>query len=237
MADGTRERPVQIEIYSDIACPWCFVGKRRFDRALAAFPQPVEVVYRPYQLVPDAPATASPHRAWLAERYGPQSRAMDDRVTALGAAEGVHFDFDTALHANTFDGHRLLRLAAVEYGLPTQHLLKEKLLSAHFGEGVDVGDHTALADLAVSAGLDRTRVEAYLASDEGRDGVRAELAEAAALGIRSVPTFVIDRTWAVEGAQETSTFLKALEQAAAASAPAATEADPAAGCADGSCAV
>jgi predicted DsbA family dithiol-disulfide isomerase len=237
---------VKIEIYSDIACPWCYVGKRRFERALAAFPQPVEVVYRPYQLVPDAPAEATPHRAWLEERYGPKSRAMDDRVTEVGATEGIAYDFDAALHANTFDGHRLLRLAAVEYGLPVQHLLKEKLLAAHFSDGVDVGDHAALADLAVAAGLDRSRVEAYLASDEGRTEVQEDLDRARAIGIRSVPTFVIDGTWAVEGAQQTSTFLGALEQAAAAATSADAASDPTAdsaadsatdGCTDGSCAV
>jgi predicted DsbA family dithiol-disulfide isomerase len=229
---------VKIEIYSDIACPWCFVGKRRFERALSAFPQPVDVVYRPYQLVPDAPAVATPHRAWLAEHYGPQSRAMDDRVTALGAAEGITYDFDAALHVNTFDGHRLLRLAAAEYGPAVQGELNERLLTAHFSDGVDVGDHAALTDLAVAAGLDRTRVADYLASDEGRAELTAELEQARAIGVRSVPTFVIDETWAIEGAQETSTFLRALEQAAAAAKP-ATDAvsDDADGCVDGSCAV
>ena len=227
---------MKIDVYSDIACPWCFVGKHRFERALAAFPQQVEVVYHPYQLVPDAPAEASPHRAWLAERYGPQSRAMDDRVTALGAAEGITFDFDAALHVNTFHGHRLLWLAAAEYGLPTQHALKEKLLAAHFSEGVDVGDFSALTDVAVAAGLDRDRVTAFLASAEGTAEVEAELKQARALGITSVPTFVIDDTWAVQGAQESSTFLRALEQAAATGA-AAVDADPAGTCTDESCAV
>ena len=234
---------MKIEIYSDIACPWCYIGKRRFERALGAFPQPVEVVYRPYQLVPDAPAVATPHRAWLAERYGPQSRAMDDRVAELGAADGIRYDFDAALHANTFDGHRLLHLAATEYGLPVQHELKERLLAAHFSDGVDVGDQAALTEVAVAAGLDRARVSGYLASDEGRAEVTAELAEARALGINSVPTFVIDGTWAIQGAQETSTFLRALEQAAAETEAAGAEpdgtgadSDPGA-CTDGSCAV
>ncbi|MFC1418536.1 DsbA family oxidoreductase [Streptacidiphilus cavernicola] len=235
---------MKIEIYSDIACPWCFIGKRRFERALSAFPQPVEVVYRPYQLVPDAPAQATPHRAWLAERYGPQSRAMDDRVAALGATEGISYDFDAALHVNTFDGHRLLRLAAAEYGLAVQGDLKERLLAAHFSDGVDVGDHAALTDIAVAAGLDRTRVADYLASDEGSAELTAELEQARAIGIRSVPTFVIDQTWAIEGAQETSTFLRALEQASVAAKPAAesgaagaASAEDADGCVDGSCAV
>jgi len=224
---------VKVEIYSDIACPWCFIGKRRFERALAAFPraEQVEVVYKPYQLVPDAPSEAVPHRAWLAERYGPQSRAMDDRVTELGRSEGVTYDFDTALQVNTIHAHRLLWLAATEYGLPVQHELKERLLAAHFTEGVDVGDFAALTAVAVASGLDQARVAAFLPSDEGTAQVRAEMAGAHALGINSVPTFVFDGTWAVQGAQETSTFLQALEQAAPAAAPAGTCSD------DGSCAV
>jgi predicted DsbA family dithiol-disulfide isomerase len=224
---------VKVEIYSDIACPWCYIGKRRFERALAAFPraEQVEVVYKPYQLVPDAPMTAVPHRAWLNERYGPQSRAMDDRVAALGRAEGISYDFDTALHVNTLHAHRLLWLAAAEYSLPVQHQLKERLLAAHFAEGVDVADYAALTAIAVAAGLDRDRVEAFLPSGEGTAEVRAELAGAHALGITSVPTFVFDGTWAVQGAQETSTFLQALEQAVPASAAAGSCGD------DGVCAV
>jgi len=223
---------VKVEIYSDIACSWCFIGKRRFERALAAFPrsEQVEVVYKPYQLVPDAPSEAVPHRAWLAERYGPQSRAMDDRVTALGRSEGISYDFDTALQVNTIHAHRLLWLAATEYGLPVQHRLKERLLSAHFAEGVDVGDFAALTAIAAAAGLDADRVAAFLPSDEGTAQVRAEMAGAHALGINSVPTFVFDGTWAVQGAQETSTFLQALEQAVPAAAPAGS-------CTDDSCAV
>jgi predicted DsbA family dithiol-disulfide isomerase len=153
---------------------------------------------------------------------------MDDRVAALGAAEGIRYDFDAALHANTFDGHRLLHLAATEYGLPVQHELKERLLAAHFSDGVDVGDHAALTEVAVAAGLDRDRVTGYLASDEGRGATAAGIEQARALGITSVPTFVIDETWAIQGAQDTSTFLRALEQAASVSGDGES-------CSDGSC--
>jgi predicted DsbA family dithiol-disulfide isomerase len=208
---------MKVEIYSDIACPWCYIGKRRFDRALEAFEGAggVEVVYRPYQLVPDAPAEASPHRAWLAERYGPQSRAMDDRVTEIGRQEGIVYDFDAALHVTTLHAHRLLRLAEHEYGAAIQAELKERLLAAHFSDGVNVADYAALTGVAVAAGLDRARVEAYLASDEGLAETRAELARAGQLGISAVPTFVIDGKYAVQGAQETETFLSALRQVAA----------------------
>jgi predicted DsbA family dithiol-disulfide isomerase len=231
---------MKVEIYSDIACPWCYIGKRRFDEAVARFDGDVEVVYRPYQLVPDAPATASPHRAWLAERYGPQSRAMDDRVTELGRAEGIDYDFDSCLHANTFLGHRLLHLAETEYGAAVQGALKEALLKAHFSDGVDVGDRAALTEVAAAAGLDRARVADYLAGEEGTAEVRAQLAEARELGISAVPTFVFEGTWAVQGGQETETFLKVLQQVATETAAEAAPALPEEGgeaCADGACAI
>jgi predicted DsbA family dithiol-disulfide isomerase len=207
---------MKVEIYSDIACPWCYIGKRRFDRALAAFDGAgdVEVVYRPYQLVPDAPTEPSPHRAWLEERYGPQSRAMDDRVAAIGKQEGIDYDFDAALHVNTIHGHRLLWLAEQEYGSAVQGDLKERLLAAHFSDGVDVADFVALTDVAVAAGLDRARVEAFLPSDEGRAETVSELAHARQIGVSAVPTFVFDGKYAVQGAQETETFLSALRQVA-----------------------
>jgi predicted DsbA family dithiol-disulfide isomerase len=225
---------VKVEIYSDIACPWCFVGKRRFDQAVERFDGEVEVVYRPYQLVPDAPATASPHRAWLAERYGPQSRAMDDRVTELGRTEGIDFDFDAALHANTFLGHRLLHLAETEYGAAVQGALKEALLTAHFSDGVDVGDRAALTEVAVAAGLDRARVTEYLAGEEGAAEVRAQLAEGRQLGISAVPTFIFEGKWAVQGGQESETFLKVLQQV---SGELAADVEDGEACADGSCAI
>ncbi|MFJ9522950.1 DsbA family oxidoreductase [Kitasatospora sp. NPDC101801] len=229
---------MKVEIWSDVACPWCFVGKRRFEQALDRFAgkDGVEVVYRPYQLVPDAPETATPHRAWLADRYGPQSVAMDARVTELGKGEGIDFDFDTALHANTFLGHRLLHLAESEYGAAVQGVLKEALLTAHFSRGVDVGDRGQLTEIAVAAGLDRDRVTGYLAGDEGADAVRAQLAEGREIGITAVPTFVFEGKWAVQGGQEADTFLRVLEQVAAETAaePDAPHGDS---CADGACAV
>ncbi|GAA0678837.1 DsbA family oxidoreductase [Kitasatospora atroaurantiaca] len=227
---------MKVEIYSDIACPWCYIGKRRFEQALDRFPgkEDVEVVYRPYQLVPDAPEAATPHRAWLAERYGPQSVAMDARVTELGRAEGIDYDFDAALHANTFLGHRLLHLAETEYGAAVQGELKEALLKAHFSDGADVGDREQLAEIAVGAGLDRDRVAGYLAGEEGAEEVRAQLAEARTLGISAVPTFVFEGRWAVQGGQEADTFLRVLEQV---TAETAGDTEAAAACTDDSCAV
>jgi predicted DsbA family dithiol-disulfide isomerase len=208
---------MKVEVYSDIACPWCYIGKHRFERALAAFPgaESVEVVFRPYQLDPSAPAVASSHREYLNQRYGPDSAQMDARVAQLGRGEGIAFDFDKALHVNTLDGHRLLRFALLEYGPSFQAALKEKLLAARFAEGGDVGDHEQLVDAAVAVGMDRARTAAFLASDAGREEVLEEIAGAQAMGVSSVPTFVFDGRWAVSGAQDSDTFLRVLEQVAA----------------------
>ncbi|GAA2114111.1 protein disulfide isomerase FrnE [Kitasatospora saccharophila] len=231
---------MKVEIYSDIACPWCYVGKRRFEQALGQFEgkDGVEVVYRPYQLVPDAPEQARPHREWLTERYGPQALAMDARITEVGKDLGIDYDFDAAVEVNTFRAHRLLHLAETEYGTAVQAALKERLLKAHFSEGVDVGDTAALADLAAETGIDRDRAAAYLAGDEGAAETRAALAEARAIGVTAVPTFVFEGQWAVQGGQEAETFLQVLRQVEAETAKRITPlAPPAATCEDGSCAI
>ncbi|MEE4546688.1 DsbA family oxidoreductase [Streptomyces sp. V4-01] len=207
---------MKVEIYSDIACPWCYVGKTRFEQALAAFPQAasVEVVYRPFQLDPSAPEQPRGHREVLAAKYGPQAAAMDDRITALGAAEGITFDFDTVLENNSLLAHRLLRFALDSHGPAVQSRLKGRLMAAHFGEGLDIGDRGQLADAAAEAGLDRDAVTAFLAGDGLRDEVLADIDGARGLGITAVPTFVFEGKWAVQGGQESATFLQALEQVA-----------------------
>ncbi|MFI1097471.1 DsbA family oxidoreductase [Streptomyces sp. NPDC020917] len=238
---------MKVEIYSDIACPWCYVGKARFERALTAFPQAdsVEVVYRPFQLDPAAPLEPRVHREVLTQKYGPQSVAMDDRVTQLGAAEGITFDFDTVVENNSLLAHRLLRFALETYGPEAQARLKGRLMAAHFGEGMDIGDRAQLADAAAAAGLDRAAVAAFLDTDDLRAEVQADIDEAHQLGISAVPTFVFEGQWAVQGGQETSTFLRVLEQVAQQTAAAqdpgtdgGPDADPdAAACADGVCEV
>jgi predicted DsbA family dithiol-disulfide isomerase len=207
---------MKIEIYSDVACPWCYIGKHRFERALAAFAgaSDVDLVYRPYQLDPAAPAVATGHRAYLDQRYGPESAQMDARVAQLGLAEGIAFDFDRALHVNTLIAHRLLAYTLAEHGPAKQAELEEALFAARFAEGGDVGDVDQLADLAAAAGLDRAAVAGYLRSDAGTGEVLGQIAEARERGIKSVPTFVFDDRFAVEGAQETSTFLQVLDQVA-----------------------
>ncbi|HEX8431950.1 MAG TPA: DsbA family oxidoreductase [Longimicrobium sp.] len=208
---------MKVEIYSDVVCPWCYIGKRRFESALADFAgaADVEVVYRPYQLNPSAAPTATPLMAELTGRYGPGAREMVGNAAAAGRAEGLTMDFDRALAANTLAAHRLLHLAEAEYGADAQHALSERLFAAHFAGGADVSDHAVLTDLAVDAGMDRDRVSAYLASDEGTAEVHAGIATARELGISAVPTFVFEDRYAVQGAQPPAAFLQALETVAA----------------------
>jgi predicted DsbA family dithiol-disulfide isomerase len=205
---------MKVEVYSDIACPWCYIGKRRFERALAAFPgaDRVEVVFRPYQLDPTTPRTPEPLLPRLERKFGARYRDAQRHVNEAAHAEGIAMDYDRALATNTLEAHRLLRLAEREYGAEAQRALADLLFDAYFAQGGDVGDPLQLTELAARAGLDRERVAAYLASDEGRSEVEAEIADARALGVSAVPTFVFDGQWAVEGAQPASTFLQVLER-------------------------
>ena len=228
---------MKVEIYTDVACPWCYIGKRRFERALAAFPGAgeVEVVYRPYQLDPAAPATARPLLDALKEKFGPGAAAMAGNVAEAARGEGITMDFARALAANTLGALRLLRLAEHEYGPPVQHALAEQLFEAHFARGADIGDPALLADLAVAAGMDAERVRGYLASEEGVAEVKEEIGAARQLGITAVPTFVFEGRYGVQGAQPASAFLQTLEAVARESA--AAPQPGADGCDDGSCAV
>lgn len=203
---------MKVEIYSDIACPWCYIGTRRFMRAMAEFEHAdeVEVTTLPYQLDPTLPDTAEPLRERLAEKFGPQTDAMLGRTASVARQEGLTFDWDKAQSVNTFTAHRLLRLARVEYGADVLLALADKLFAAHFSEGRDVSDHALLADFAADVGMDRDRVAAYLESGEGTAEVRAEIDRATRIGVRAVPTFVFDGTSAIQGAQPTETFLEAL---------------------------
>ena len=208
---------MRIEVYSDIACPWCYLGERRLERALKSFPggDDVEVVFRPYQLDPSMSERAVPLMTHLEKKFGAHARAMTQRITEAGKEEGIDFDWGRALAANTLTAHRLLRLAEQEYGAEAQRSLAGKLFEAHFEEGGDVGDAGELTALAVEVGLDPKRVAAYLDSDEGLAETKAEIAAARDLGVTAVPTFAIDEQYAVQGAQPPEIFLSVLEQSAA----------------------
>src|SRR5690606_24950307 len=161
---------MKVEVYSDITCPWCYIGERRLRRALAASPHAtdVDVEFRPFQLDPNAPDEAQPLREYLDRRFGAVADAMTSRVSEEAAGEGVLMDWDRALSANTRDAHRLLMLAADEYGSEVQLDLAEKLFELHFTRGGDIGSAEQLANAAESAGMDRTRALEHLMSDEGQ---------------------------------------------------------------------
>ena len=226
---------MKVEIYSDVACPWCYIGKRRFEAALAQYEgaAEVEVIYRPYQLDPGAPAKAYPLMQRLEQKFGPRAPAMMQRVTDAGRSEGIDMRFAEALAANTLAAHRVLRLAESEYGASVQQQLAERLFEAHFTLGLDIGDPAQLIDLAESAGQDRSRVAEYLQSGEGLEETKAEMRQAQEMGITAVPTFIFDGRYAVEGGQPAPVFLEALKTVArerALSAAAGGEA-----CTDDSC--
>jgi len=204
---------VKIEIWSDVVCPWCYIGKRRLERALAEFEHAgeVEVTWRSFQLNPDMPAgRAVPSMDYLAGRFGPQSKAMVARVADLARAEGLDLDFDAALSVNTMDAHRTLHLAA-DHGVADA--AEERLMHAHFTEGADLSDPETLAGLLAEINLPADRVRTVLAGTEYGDAVRADVEQAYAFGATGVPFFVIDRKYGISGAQPTEAFLHALRTA------------------------
>ena len=202
---------MDIQVWSDVVCPWCYLGKRRLEKALADFPERVSVTFRAYQLDRSPVPHPLPIRAVMAAKFGGLERAdeMLSHVTTVAAGDGVTVDYDRAIAANTFDAHRLIAWAA---GQERQAAMVEALQRAHFTEGVDVGSHRALAAVAASIGLDGAGALAYLSSPAGTEAVNADLAEAQELGITSVPTFVVDGKYAVQGAQESATLRAALEE-------------------------
>ncbi len=208
---------IQVEIWSDVVCPWCYIGKRRFEAAVAELGDEVQldVTYRPYQLDPTAsPGTSQPvFEAYTKKFGGPeQAQAIIDRVTQDAAGEGLDFRMDRALRANSLLAHRLLWLAEQAESPVDQTVMKERLLQAYFVDGLDIGDPDVLAECAAEVGFDRDAVITFLESDRGRVEVAAFIGEAAELGITAVPTFVINGQWAIPGAQDSETFVNLLRQ-------------------------
>jgi predicted DsbA family dithiol-disulfide isomerase len=192
---------VHVEIWSDIACPWCYVGKRRFEAALAGFEHrdEVRVTWRSFELDQGAPARSGAEH--LAEKYGmsvEEARARQAQMAEMAAGDGIEMRSDLTRGANTFDGHRLLQLAA-EHGLQTE--MKERVMRAYHSEGELISDHDTLVRLAVEAGLEAGEVRETLASDRFAAAVREDERTASALGISAVPCFVIDRRFGAPGAQ------------------------------------
>jgi predicted DsbA family dithiol-disulfide isomerase len=212
-ASATRLR---LEVVSDVICPWCFIGKRRLEKALAAVPGlAVDVVWRPFELNPDMPVEGIERRAYRLAKFGSPERAqmLDARVTAAAASEGLAFRLDAIPRTpNTVKAHRLIWLAGRE---GVQDAVVERLFNAYFIEGQDIGDSRVLAAQGVAAGLDAAVVEDLLATDLGVEEVRSEAAAALRLGIHAVPTFVLDGRPAFEGAVAPAEIAERLRAAAA----------------------
>lgn len=206
---------IKVDIWSDIACPWCYIGKRKFEAGAAAFGGAVEVEYHSFELAPDTPADFDgseidflvQHKGFPAE----QVQGMLAQVGGIAAEVGLDYDFDALQHTNTIKAHQLLHYAKAH---GKQLEVKERLLAAYFVEGRHVGRVEDLADLAAEIGLDREDVLRSLADDEFLDDVRADQNQAIEYGIRGVPFFVIDGKYGVSGAQSPETFAEVLGKVA-----------------------
>ena len=218
---------LQLDVWSDIACPWCYVGKRRLEAAIADYDGEITVRWRSFELDPRAKAENSPDVNYvdrLAKKYGRsrlEAQSMIDGMTQTAAAEGLDFHFEKIRAGNTFDAHRVLHLAH-EHG--KQNALKERLFAAYLEEGALMSDADTLVRLAADVGLDAELVRACLASDQYAKEVRADQAQAAAIGVRGVPFFVVENRYGLSGAQPAEAFAGVFEQAAAEKVPVVTPA-------------
>src|SRR5690606_25872453 len=208
------------EVWSDIVCPWCYIGKRRMEPALREAEIDAEVHWRSFELDPSAPRHIDrPLAEQLARKYRmgiEQARAMMANVAQNAAEEGLEFDFERARPGNTFDAHRLLHLA---HEAGKGGAMKERLLRAYFSEGAAVADRAVMADLAAEVGLDWEQVVAALESNAYADGVRADRETAWSMGVQGVPLFVIDGEVGIPGAQPVATLVKVLQQLQTVSEP------------------
>ncbi|RPE08744.1 DsbA family oxidoreductase [Chitinophaga lutea] len=224
---------MKIDIWSDVACPFCFIGKRHLEAALEKFPHrdEVEVTWHSFELDPGAQKDYNENQyELLAKKYGmspEQAKATTERVEASGAATGIRFDFDKVIPTNTFNAHRLIQLAAQQ---GKQNEVEELLFTAYFTDGKHIGHIETLEAIGAAAGLDTTGL---FTSDAYTDAVRADEAQAQQLGIRGVPFFVFDYKYAVSGAQPVNAFEQTLQKVWEESRPA--DVAPGAVCEDGTC--
>ncbi len=217
---------MRIDIWADVVCPWCYIGKRRLESALASFEHhdEVEVVWHSFELDPDAPRHGTETvPQMLGRRYGGGEEAglrMIAQVDEIARGEGLVLDQTRALHTSSRDAHRLLHLARTEGAPGAQGDLEERLLSAYFVEGRDIADHAVLAELGAAVGIDAQRVAEVLEGDELADAVAADVAQARAYGATGVPFFVVDERYGISGAQPTELFTDVLARAWGERAPA-----------------
>lgn len=203
---------MKVEIWSDVVCPWCYIGKRRFESALEKFDEDIDVIYRSFELSPDAPRRVpGSMEDMLAAKYGmsaERAKQMLAQVTQAAAAEGLDFDFSSAKTGNTFDAHRVLHFALAE---GVQNDVKERLMRAYFVEGRAVAERDELLKIAGEAGLDTAKLAEVLDSDTYGEDVRADIERARRIGVKGVPFILIDGEVGISGAQPPETFLEALK--------------------------
>jgi hypothetical protein len=212
--------PMRIEIFSDVICPWCFIGKRRFETAISRLRErgvdvDLEYVFRPFQLDPTAPSDSpTPAKDAYAKKFGGQEKATEilQHVTSVAAQDNITFNMDIAVRANTFLAHRMLGYALKQHGAAIQIVLKEKIMDAYFTNGLNIGEISVLADCAESAGIPRPEAMTFLESDSLVNEIRAEIAEASDYGVTAVPTFIINGQWSVPGAQDVEMFERIIER-------------------------
>ena len=211
---------MKVEIWSDVVCPWCYIGKKRFEDAVQSLADEgteldLELTFRPFQLDPSAPVGgASPVSEAYAKKFGGPDKAEKilAHVTRVAAETGITFNMDKAVRANTLRAHRMMHLALVHHGPVAQRTMKQHLLEAYFTNGENVADDDVLLAAAAAAGIPRDTAVTWLDSDEGDAEVRRDIVEAGDLGITAVPTFVIDGKWAIPGAQDVDVFVRALRR-------------------------
>lgn len=216
MNDTTQsvQEPIKVDVWSDIACPWCYIGKRKFEAAVARTGIPVEVVYHAYELAPDLPEEFEGSEQDYLEIRGftaDQVKPLLARIVGAAAQVGLRFDYDILRHTNMLKGHQVIAWAKSQ-GLQLEMI--ERILRAHFEEGGHVGRDEDLADMAAEVGLDREETLAALRENRFADDVRAEEAAAHRMGIQSVPFYVFEEQYGVSGAQDASTFADVLRKLA-----------------------
>jgi len=207
---------MRVDIWSDVMCPFCYIGKRRFEAALASFnhKENIEVVWHSFQLDPDSkPQPDKDVYTWLAERKGislAQSKQMHERVVNMAKDAGLEYNFDKAVIANSFDAHRIAQYAKTQ---GKGDAIEEQLFRGYFTEGKDISNHEVLTDMCVSIGLDAAAVKAILSGNDFADAVHEDVNMASQLRINGVPFFVLNNKYGVSGAQESATFAQALNKA------------------------
>lgn len=207
---------MKVEIWSDIMCPFCYIGKRRFEKALEQFPakEKIDIVWKSFQLNPAMETDPSKNiTEYLAEIKGwsiPQARQINQQVTDMAKAEGLQYDFDKAVVANSFNAHRLIQLAKVN---GKGDAMEERLFKAYFTEGRNIDDQNTLTELAIETGIEAGQVQSLFTGSDYAEAVERDIYEAQQIGVIGVPYFVLNDKYAVSGAQASETFLGALQKA------------------------